>query len=59
MELLDVVGSMVKVREVPGAMLRPGSLQEAVEKSIYQSAPEVTEIVVEQPVPAPQLVQLR
>ena len=59
-ELLDVVGSMVKVRiSSKGHACGLGSLQEAVEKSIYQSAPEVSEIVVEQPVPAPQLVQLR
>jgi Thioredoxin-like proteins and domains len=61
-ELLEVAESTVKVRLVTrGSGCGVATLKQAVERSIYENAPEVAEVIAEQAsvLPASQLVQLR
>jgi Fe-S cluster biogenesis protein NfuA len=64
-ELLDIEGSTVRLQLVGSCQSCPSSsatLKQAVERAIYEVAPDVTAIVAEQEAaqpPASQLVQLR
>jgi Fe-S cluster biogenesis protein NfuA len=61
-ELLEIAESTVRVRlTTRSSGCGVATLKQAVERSIYENAPEVAEVIAEQNsiLPAPQLVQLR